>query len=210
MNPTVRPERLISNSLHPTVCAAVGLVILAYWDMPPNICGSSFHYDLFFEPIIVGVLIYFLIPFTVLFLLIKAGKVDREVFERKSRNYLLPLLTLSSVIGMFIYSDLGAYNALFVGSAMCVPLSIVLLVFNQRYKMSWHMTGITVLTVLFSATLYPLWFPFAVLIPLVAWARLKLEAHTGEELMLTFIVAGIISFIFFQVIGFPPITWVCA
>lgn len=65
------------------------------------------------------------------------------------------------------------------------------------WKISLHMLGVGTLTAALLLIFGPQWWPVSVLVPLVAWARLRLHRHTPYQLVGGFVVGVAITSIIF-------------
>lgn len=138
------------------------------------------------------------VPFLAILGGVRLGKLtDHHIFLREQRR--LPLaLALGCVVacaGMLV--ALGIKRELLaVLGAGAIGL-VVWLIINHWWKMSIH-TGIAAGTVVVLLETFALWAGFAVaLVPLVAWSRLRLRAHTAAQTVVGAIVGALIAGTFF-------------
>jgi hypothetical protein len=140
------------------------------------------------------------IPMGYLIWLLKKGKVgDFEVYNRRQR-YSLYVFT-ASLLGGFILAMWiwGAPYLMLLIAGIMLLQGVLMFLVNLFWKISAHSAGITnfsiILIFLFGVTAAPIF----VLVPLVAWARIRLRRHTLTQTLagigLSFVTLGIILII---------------
>lgn len=139
----------------------------------------------------VGVVFYALIPGSILLYMYRAGFVE-ELYppERSQRAPLLLLGTACYFLG-FIALGLAGVPGLVLGAgcAYCINTLLVWQI-NRHWKISIHAVGVSGgLMILLLAAGPGLW-PLLVALPLVAWARLRLNSHTPAQVAVGALLGG--------------------
>lgn len=93
------------------------------------------------------------------------------------------LVFLAPILLMLIVTfRLGQPQPLHAMLVTLVILGIVIVCITLLYKISLHMTGVAMM-ISSALFVYGLsWWPIAVLVPVIAWARLRLSRHTPYQL----------------------------
>lgn len=141
-------------------------------------------------------------PILILYWLIKIGRVKDASFERREdRPLVFGLSTLVLGVSTLLAFLLGT-NLFFVLHLTMFLMGVTIFVITLFFKISGHMilnTGfIFILNFLFGWSL--LW--LYVLIPIVAFARLKLKKHTPLEVLAGTIVGLIEPIVILKLFGF--------
>jgi hypothetical protein len=107
---------------------------------------------------------------------------DMDVSKREQRPFLFTIfgaITIIYLISLFIFqAPLVLFISVWGGMVGIFITSLV----NMKIKASLHVAALTgILITLFK--LYSLPGYFFLLIPLVGWSRIKLERHTGREVI---------------------------
>ena len=74
-----------------------------------------------------------------------------------------------------------------------IASSIVTALFNLFYRVSFHLTGITILVVMAAQVWGQVFLVFLAAIPLIAWAKYHIHEHTIPQLLMGIAVAVVIS-----------------
>lgn len=174
--------RLISHAFNPAGLALLVFVVSAM--LFPSQGGEIW----------IGLCFYVVFPALALLYLLRSGRIDalyphrREErnglllagFASYSLGYILLLLTESSAL-------MCSTGLSFSAATLCVWL------INRHWKISIHCVGVGgAIVLLFFVGGEGFW-PSALAIPLVAWARLKLLAHTPLQLIAGFLLGGAVS-----------------
>ena len=174
-----RKERLadaISKIFAPSVITAFTFVTLAIY-LENKILMK-------FISAFTGVLFSAVLPTAFLYYLLSKGKVT-HIFVPLREQRTIPYLfaALSSLAGFFILLYFGA-NWFITAVEWCYFFNtFLILLINTRWKISAHMSGLSgALTALLLALGYKA-FPLFVLIPIVAWSRIELKAHTPSQVI---------------------------
>ncbi|MBI2593968.1 hypothetical protein HYW44_04995 [Candidatus Daviesbacteria bacterium] len=133
------------------------------------------------------IILLLVIPFTYLHLALKLGWVSKwDLPEKKERRPIIVIFIACSIVSLFLVKQFGTkmFLDLFI---LLLTIGFLASVITVFWKISIHMvldtTGVLVANLLFDWQLWPLF----ILIPIVAWARLKLKRHTLPQL-----VAGVL------------------
>jgi drug/metabolite transporter (DMT)-like permease len=134
----------------------------------------------------------------------RRGRIsDWHISRREER--LQPVLIISAVLAAAL--PLAVLLAFQGPRPLLVAMlsSLGLILFNQVitywWKISQHVSGIAVSTTLMTAALGTGSIPLLLLIPLVAWARVKVGAHTIMQTVAGGVVGVTITFITLRLIG---------
>jgi membrane-associated phospholipid phosphatase len=128
-----------------------------------------------------------------------SGGVDLVLKEERLRPYLVG--AGSCLLGLLLLAWLSAPQSVTV-LALCYALNaLIMAVITQRWKISAHAAGAAMpLTALFSvfgaAAL-----PFAVIIPVVCWARVKAEMHTIAQVLAGTLLGCLMTWLMFTLLG---------
>ncbi len=174
----------ISNTIHPIILPIVTFWILMQFGFSEPVPDMYLH-------LLVVVIFCSIVPALVVVILKKMGKVnDYDISKRENRT--LPFLI--GVVGYFLGAlTLYLLNAppIIVGFMLCYAINTVLIFFiTLVWKISVHVTSlggpIAAMTYVFG--LQSLW--LLLLMPPLAWARVRLKAHTPMQT----IVGGTLGF----------------
>ncbi len=129
-----------------------------------------------------GLVFYSLVPGLALLYLYRTGTIE-DVYlpERRQRARLLPLGVICYLAGVVVLWLVEA-PALMLGAG-CTFCGMALLVWqiDRYWKISIHAAGVSGgLCIVLAATGWGLW-PLSLSLPLVMWARLRLQAHTPAQ-----------------------------
>jgi len=139
--------------------------------------------------------IFFLVLFPLIFILYfyKKGVIDLWVSDRKKRTPLYIISIIGYIISSMIFFILD-YNILFTISFAYLCVTTVVMIINLYTKISSHSAGVAgplaAIFYVFGIVSIPLF----VLVPIVYWARRKLNAHTPFQLIMGVIIAIIVTF----------------
>jgi drug/metabolite transporter (DMT)-like permease len=168
-----RAARLISRFLSPHYVAAPLLVILGLSD-PVSWWRGLLWAAGIGVPAIAGPLIIFSRQ-------LRQGKIsDWYMSRREERLRPVPVIlsVLVAIIPLTLLLVFHGPRVLVVAFTSASALILVNLVITTRWKISQHVSSVAACTLLLTATLGIAAAPLLLLIPLVAWARVKVQAHT--------------------------------
>ena len=135
-----------------------------------------------------------LLPLAHLIRQVRAGHVsDHHVAVRGQRPRILAIALLSVTVGLLLLTILGAPGALlalFIAGASAITTAMVV---SLWWKMSVHMVAVggilTVCAILFGPGVLVL----LPLVPLVAWSRIELAAHTPAQVVVGAVIGASVS-----------------
>lgn len=168
-----RTAELISRFLAPHYVTAVLLVVLGLADPDSRRRGIMWVLALGL-PTILG------IAYILNRELRKGGISDWHISKRQERLRPVPLLLafLGTGIPLAVLILLDGPKLFLAASLSGFILVVVNMLITIRWKISQHVSGIALGALLVTSTLGYWVFPVLFLIPLVAWARVKIGAHT--------------------------------
>ena len=169
---SVEAAEIVTHILNPAVIAAFTFLVLLY---PRNIASSQFVASLTFGTFI---------PLAMMVLLSKRGLIsDFYVSEKNERAIPFAGAILSYLAGGLTLWLLGALPIITALMLCYAGNTIVMMGITWRWKISVHASGIAGSTTVLIEGLGA-WASvfFALLIP-VAWARIRLKAHTPTQIL---------------------------
>lgn len=169
---SVRAAKIVTHVLNPAVIAAFTFLVLLY---PRNIVSPQFVTSLIFGTFI---------PLAMIILLSKRGLIsDFYVSEKKERT-----TPFAGAISSYLAGGLTLWllraSPIVTALMLCYAgNTIVMMCITRRWKISVHASGIAgPTTVLLEGLGACASIFFALLIP-VAWARIRLKAHTPTQIL---------------------------
>jgi hypothetical protein len=134
----------------------------------------------------------------------RGGISDWHVSNREER--LQPTLVIPSVLAPILaVAILIAFDGppqLLVGLMCALALIVFNLLVTVRWKISQHVSGVAASALLITITLGMSAAPMLLLIPLVAWARVKVGAHTVMQTIIGGVTGLSIAFATMRLFGF--------
>lgn len=188
--PMERVAKLVTEIFAPAVMVTTLLIVVGWHAYDYSLAGAAWGAT---AALFTGV-----IPFLAILGGVRLGKLtDHHIVRREQRR--LPLaIALCCVVGCA-----GALVALGVKRELLAVLAagaiglVVWLIINHWWKMSIH-TGIAAGTVLVLVEVFALSALIAAaLVPMVAWSRVRLRAHTVAQTVVGAIVGALIAGMFF-------------
>ena len=167
-----RTARIISTIFSPPLLAMASLIIAAqavedepvlYWT-------------------VIAIVLFVLIPSIYVFSLVRRGHVtDFHIKIREQRAWpFLIILLISSIVFSVMYFG-GAPRLLLIISSVAIIQLMLIMLITFRWKISGHCTaasGVAVLTVaIFGQSLLPV----SLIVPVIAWSRIRLDRHTFAQ-----------------------------
>ena len=190
MNKTI--AKTFSVLFQPLLCPTIGLILFLIYGQLMEIVPMSY------KLILLAITFCFtaLIPALIIFILLKMGVVsDFNLYKREERIVPMVLTCISFAIGAFTIKQLNAppIISIFI-SAAAISIAVIGFI-SLRWKISAHLTGIGGLTsAILVTSLYSrldgaimLSLSFAIS-GLVGSSRIKLKAHTPEQVYAGFAV----------------------
>ena len=165
--------RLISRFLAPQYVMTALLLVLALTDPVSQWHGLAWA-------TVVGV-IAVAIPLSLFWLQLRRGVIsDWHISKREER--LQPVLIVGSILApllpILLLYWLGGPRAMLVGLVVSLAVILVNLLVTIKWKISQHTAAIAASTTMMTVLLGVAAMPVMLLVPLVAWARVKIGAHT--------------------------------
>jgi hypothetical protein len=161
--------RWISNIINPPLVSVLGILLMASVMGTPGAWGWA--------ALFVGLVV--LVPTGYVYLLLRQGKIENfHIPNRENRRVPYLVIIGSNLVGVLLMSYFRAPFLLVAFGVMGVVQSFLLYVINNRWKISGHTTAISGLSVFIVAALGWSMAPVLVMVPLVAWARIRTSSHT--------------------------------
>ncbi len=152
-----------------------------------------------------GVCIFFgiFIPYFFVLLLYKLNRIsDLHITHRNQRIKPLIIANISYLTGYLLLRHLAISSLLTTLFLIYFVTVLILTSITFFWKISFHTGWITFFTITLFV-LFRQWASFSLaLIPLMAWARIKLKKHTLLQTALGSLVAGTTTLLFFHLNGF--------
>lgn len=168
-----RTARIISRFLSPHYVAGPLLLVLALGDSTPWVWGLIWA---------VGIgLLTLVAPLLILKRELRRGGIsDWHISNRKERLRPIPVILslLVVTVPLVLLIVFRGPRLLVVGTVIALILVLFNLLVTLGWKISQHVSSIAASATLVTATLGVGALPVLLLIPLVAWARVKVNAHT--------------------------------
>jgi hypothetical protein len=171
---------LITHLLNPAGLALVVFAMLTWLAREAWLAGA------------VGVLLYSVAPGLFLVYLHRAGYITALYpAERRERGGMLLLGSLCYFAGFGVLLLLHAPLPMLVAGCAFGCNAFLVWLINQHWKISIHAVGVSGgVSVLLLTGGSSLW-PFLLALPLVAWSRLHLKAHTLAQVTVGLLLGGI-------------------
>jgi len=186
-NGTHRAADLVSKVLTPQFIGF--LVVLVFAFMAPTGTGPILNS---LQCFLLGVLFVVVLPISPVLVAYARGKVDIWVSSREARTFYFALAVLAYLAGAVVFSYEKA-TAMYAISLTYGFVTLAVAIINLKWKISVHTAGVsgpsTALVYVFGLAALPF---FALVIP-VAWARIKLKAHTVGQSIAGIIVAMLVT-----------------
>ena len=174
-----RLAHLVSNVLNPPLVAVAGIFMMA------GVIGTSEAWIW----AVVFVVVAVLSPTLFVVWLLKRGKIETfHIPNRENRHRPYQVMIGCNLLVALAMSILHAPVLLMAFSVIGMMQSILLYLVNRYWKISGHTTAISGLSVFMVAAMGWMMTPVLVMVPLVAWARIRTRSHTFWQTM-----AGILT-----------------
>jgi membrane-associated phospholipid phosphatase len=189
-----RFAKIISAVFEPFTVSFVALVlVLSSLDL-----NLSTKLVWFFTALILGGLP----PVLVLIYEKKIGKIhDWFMTNRLERRDVQLAWFFGSALFLITAQFLAAPRLLLALSVTMLLISLLITLATFFWKVSVHMVGVTLFVLLMLLIYSPSFLWLVVLIPVVAWARIKLKAHTITQVTVGTIITIIITYAVFSLFG---------
>lgn len=161
--------RWVSNILNPPIVSVIGILIIASFIATRD----AWTWALIFVALVV------LLPTGYVVLLLLQGKIEHfHIPNRENRTKPYLVIIASNLVGVILMLAFKAPPLLIAFGVMGVAQSTLLFLINRYWKISGHATAISGLAVFMVAALGWSLAPVLVIIPLVAWARIRTSSHS--------------------------------
>ena len=182
----------VSNVLNPPLISVLGIFLMAAFLGTPD----AWRWAALFVILVV------IVPTLYVYLLLKRGKIETfHIPNRQNRKGVYLVIILSNVVGVIVMLVLGAPFLLLAFGIMGVMQSTLLFLINMYWKISGHTTAISGLSVFIVAALGWSMYPVLMIVPLVAWARIRTRSHSFWQT-----IAGVMTGAFFILITWFVLT----
>ena len=189
----------ISKFTSPTILSVIILLLIAF-TKSKNL-SESIEW--------VAIILLFFVVIPVVYVLVRTSRSGNQTKSLVELNKFLKqhpadILILALSLGLPCLIILWFFEAPAILISTIVALlagSIVTSLFNLFYRVSFHLTGITVLIIMAAQTWGRPYLFLLLAIPLISWAKFKIRDHTIPQLIIGTIVAVAVSFCALQ-LGF--------
>lgn len=163
------------------------LPILVYWACLLTLVDTS--EQMFKESILTFIIFFFLIPSMLPVLGLMTGKFqDMNIPQQEDRDLIYNIFLLSSLGGTMILTKFNAPSKLIELTILAIFGAMVCATINRYYvKISLHCLALAAMLSFIAVTSYcndEYIYASFTLIPLIAWARMRLGRHTLSECVL--------------------------
>ena len=182
----------ISKFTSPTILSVIILLLIAF-TKSKNL-SESIEW--------VAIILLFFVVIPVVYVLVRTSRSGNQTKSLVELNKFLKqhpadILILALSLGLPCLLILRFFEAPAILISTIVALlagSIVTSLFNLFYRVSFHLTGITVLIIMAAQTWGRPYLFLLLAIPLTSWAKFKIRDHTIPQLIIGTIVAVAVSF----------------
>lgn len=188
---------ILSYILSPTVFAFY--VILLFLLFPP-----LHHPENIFVSLLLAIIFLCIFPVIMILYFKQKGKVDIWVSNQDQRLPFYLVAIIGYILGSIIFYLRGE-TTLFVLSVAYVGVTSAVTIGNFSTKVSSHSAGVAGPLLAVTLVYGALALPSFLLLPLVFWSRLKLNAHSLTQLTLGTIIGTVVTF-FVYVLLYPTIS----
>ena len=182
----------ISKFTNPTILSVIILLLVAF--TKSNSLSESVGWF--------AIILLFFVFIPVVYLLVRtslSGNQTKSVVELTKflKRHPIDILVMALLLGFPCLITLWFLKTPAVLISTNIALlagSIVTSLFNLFYRVSFHLTGITVLIIMAAQTWGRPYLFLLLAIPLISWAKFKIRDHTIPQLIIGTIVAVAVSF----------------
>ena len=112
------------------------------------------------------------------------------------------LVFVSLILMLLIVSlRLGQPQPLHAVLVIILVVGVLVALISSYWKISLHMLGVTLFVTTVLAYDFSDWWPVILLLPAIAWARLRLHRHTPLQLLAGFVLASLVTWLVFRAYG---------
>ncbi len=174
----------ISNIFSPPLVLIYGILISTYYiDASSRWVWATLFIMLFVLP-----------PTLYVVSLLKKGQIkDFHMNVRNERVKPLLVMLINTLVGIGIFYALGTPK-FFIVFTLCCLISVLLMFFiTLSWKISGHGLAAGGLCVILITTMHEAAIPFTVIVPIIAWSRVKLCRHTVLQ-TIAGVILGFLTF----------------
>jgi hypothetical protein len=183
--------RAISKFTNPTILSVITLLLIAFTK------SSSVPESVGYFAIIL--LFFVFIP--AVYVLIRASRSGNKIksvieLTKFLKQHPVDILIMALLLGLPSLIILGFLKAPVVLTATVAALlagSIVTSLFNLFYRVSFHLTGITIVIIMAAQAWGQPYLFLLIAIPPISWAKFQIRDHTIPQLIIGIIVAMVMS-----------------
>jgi len=172
------------------------------FSLPATISYAIFFITMFYSPgfgngviaiWIVTFIFLDLIPVLPVYLLYLKGYTDMSVSNRYKRTIFYTISIISYIFAINVFSAMNSHIMSILFKSLLYA-TLALFIINFFWKISAHATGIGVSStaLIYIFGIYAI--PFLSLVPVIFWLRIKLKAHSIEQLLLGFLISSTITY----------------
>jgi membrane-associated phospholipid phosphatase len=181
---TLRLARLVTEILQPPAVVTVLLVLSPAAE--PGFPGT-----LWFG--VLAAVFVCVVPLAYVLLLVKLGRVpDHHISDRAKRAPVLFAALASVIVGLGVLHVVGAPVSVSVMVLSLIAGIVVTAVVSLFWKLSGHASVIATAAVILALMFGPACLPLLLLVPLVAWSRVVLGAHTVAQVVVGSLFGGVV------------------
>lgn len=161
--------RLVSDLLSPPVTGLISLLVVAYAARQP----SAWLW------VSIAVILTIGVPVSYILWKVRRGEISDFHIPIRSQRIRPMILVILCVLLTLLIFWLGHAPAIFFSMLVfSLILSVIILLITLRWKISAHSAAIAALAMLCVQFISQALLPMMLLIPLVAWARVRIRRHT--------------------------------
>ena len=183
--------QVVSRFTNPSILSVVILLLIAYTE-------SSNVRELVGW---VAIILLFFVLIPVVYVYVRTSRsgsrvksvVELTIFLKQHPRDILILAIFLGLPCLAILWFLKAPTPLISTLVALIASSTVTALFNLFYRVSFHLTGITILVVMAAQAWGQVFLVFLVAIPLIAWAKYQIHEHTIPQLLMGIAVAVVVS-----------------
>ncbi|MGD8456563.1 MAG: hypothetical protein PVF83_09275 [Anaerolineales bacterium] len=167
-----RLAKLVTHVINPPLVAGVGVFMMAGW-----LGGEAVFYWAAFFVFVVAAL-----PTLYTVWLLKTGRIsDFYMTRREDRIRTIASMVVTNVAAVVVMVLGEAPFILIAFGSVGILQAVLILLITLYWKISAHMIGIAGLSTFMTAALGGWWSLALLMIPLVAWARVRLDSHSYAQ-----------------------------
>ena len=181
----------VSKFTNPTILSVIILLLIAF--TKSNDLSESVGWF--------AIILIFFVFIPVVYVLIRISRSEKQPkspveLTKFLKRHPADILIMAIFLGLpclIILWFLKAPAVLIDTVAALLTGSVVTALFNLFYRVSFHLTGITILLIMAAQAWGPLYLFLLATIPLISWAKFQIRDHTIPQLIIGTIVAVAVS-----------------